>query len=139
MSDKALFHRQGILVIKNEVGEYEPVEDKIAEIDSQIEDYRSDISISKKRDFTQARNKQIKQLENQKRELLKDARKLIDLSHKILVFLDTPRPELFNALMPLLSHDHYEVEYEFADCTNTGIKTKNNILRGWPIVKNNKK
>jgi hypothetical protein len=38
------------------------------------------------------------------RSRLKDARKLIDLSHKILVFLDTPRPELFNALMPLLSH-----------------------------------
>lgn len=134
MSDKALFHRQGVLVVKNENGEYESIEDKIAEIASQIEDYESEISTSKKRDFKQARRKQIKQLENQKKDLLKDARKLIDLSHKILVFLDTPRPELFNALMPLLSHDHYEVEYEFADSTNTGIKTRNNILRGWPAV-----
>ncbi len=34
MTDKALFHRTGVLVIKNEVGEYEPLEKKIAEIDS---------------------------------------------------------------------------------------------------------
>jgi len=35
--------------------------------------------------------------------------------------------------MSLLSHDEYEVEYEFVD-TNNGIKTKTNILRGWPVV-----
>jgi hypothetical protein len=36
--------------------------------------------------------------------------------------------------MPLLSHDNYEVEYEYADTTNTGIKTKVNVIRGWPAV-----
>jgi hypothetical protein len=36
--------------------------------------------------------------------------------------------------MPLLSHDKYEVEYEYADKTNNGIKTKSNLLRGWPAV-----
>ena len=35
--------------------------------------------------------------------------------------------------MPLLSHDEYEVEYEYVD-TNNGIKTRSNILRGWPAV-----
>jgi hypothetical protein len=35
--------------------------------------------------------------------------------------------------MSLLSHDRYEVEYEFVDTFN-GIKTKNNILRGFPTV-----
>ena len=35
--------------------------------------------------------------------------------------------------MPLLSHDRYEVEYEFVD-THNGIKTKGNILTGWPAV-----
>ena len=53
---------------------------------------------------------------------------------KTLVFLDSPRPELFSALMPLLSHDKYEVEYEYADKTHNGIKTKSNVLRGWPAV-----
>ena len=75
----------------------------------------------------------IESLEKDKKDLKNSAKKLIDLSHRILVFLDSPRPELFNALMPLLSHDRYEVEYEFVD-TNNGIKTKTNILRGWPAV-----
>jgi hypothetical protein len=35
--------------------------------------------------------------------------------------------------MSLLSHDHYEVEYEFVDNFN-GIKTRTNILRGFPTV-----
>jgi hypothetical protein len=42
--------------------------------------------------------------------------------------------ELFNALMSLLSNDKYEVEYEFVDAGNNGIKTKSNVLRGWPSV-----
>ena len=69
-----------------------------------------------------------------KKDLHKDAKKLIDLSNKIIVFLDTPNMELFNAIMPLLSHDNYEVEYEYADTGQNGIKTKGNILRGWPAV-----
>jgi hypothetical protein len=36
-------------------------------------------------------------------------------------------------LLPLLSHDEYEVEYEYVD-THKGIKTRSNILRGWPAV-----
>ena len=36
-------------------------------------------------------------------------------------------------MLPLLSHDEYEVEYEYVD-TNNGIKTKSNVLRGWPAV-----
>ena len=31
MSDKALFHRSGVLVIKDENGNYQPIEDKIGE------------------------------------------------------------------------------------------------------------
>ena len=41
MSDKALFHRPGALVIKNENGGYESIEDKVAEIDTEIEDKQS--------------------------------------------------------------------------------------------------
>src|SRR5438552_4192281 len=38
MSDKSLFHRPGELVIKNEQGEYEPIDGIIRKIDSDIED-----------------------------------------------------------------------------------------------------
>ena len=41
---------------------------------------------------------------------------------------------LFGAIMSLLSHDHWEVEYEYADTSNTGIDTKSNVVRGWPSV-----
>jgi hypothetical protein len=133
MTDKALFHRQGILVTKNEAGEYEPLEKKIAEIDSEIEDKESQIAIAKDNNLKQGLKSQIKDLEKQKDDLRKNAKKLIDLSRKVLVFLDSPRPELFGALMPLLSHDRYEVEYEFVD-THNGIRTRSNILRGWPAV-----
>lgn len=123
----------GKLVIKNERGDYQSVEEKIAEIDSEIQDKQAEADSSGNADFKRARHQQIKELENKKKDLYKNAKKLIELSHKIIVFLDTPRPELFNALMPLLSHDKYEVEYEFTD-THNGIKTRSNILRGWPAV-----
>ncbi len=49
MSEKALFHRKGILVIKNEQGEYLPIEDKIKEFDEQIENKEEE---NKDRGFT---------------------------------------------------------------------------------------
>jgi hypothetical protein len=134
MTDKALFHRVGELVIKNEIGGYDPIEGLIKEYDSRIEDIRSEMSNTKDRLIKQALKAQIKTVEEAKKDLYKDARKLIDLSHKILIFLDTPRSELFNAIMSLLSHDNYEVEYEYADTTNNGIKTKVNVIRGYPAV-----
>ena len=92
--------------------------------------------MSETRDITtkQGLKAQIKSIEEEKQDLYKNAKKLIDLSHKLLIFLDTPNFGLFNALMPLLSHDNYEVEYEYADTTNNGIKTRANVIRGYPAV-----
>jgi hypothetical protein len=133
MTDKALFHRSGSLVIKNEAGEWETIEEKIAKIESEIREKESDVAISKDTNLKQAHRNEIKELEKQMEDLYKNACKLIDLSHKIIVFQDTPNPGLLLALMPLLSHDKYEVEYEFVDTFN-GIKTRTNVLRGWPAV-----
>ncbi len=133
MSDKALFHRPGVLVIKNENGEYQPVEDKIAEIDSEIEDKASEVYTTSDTNLKKGLKSQIKCLEDEKRELTRGAMKLIDLDHKALIFLDTPNHTLLEAIMSLLSHDNYEVEYHFVDNLN-GIKTKINVLRGFPTV-----
>jgi hypothetical protein len=133
MSDKSLFHRSGTLVIKNESGEYESIEETLKKLDSAIEDKDNELCLTHDRNLKQALSSQIKDIEKEKKEIYKDAKKLIDLSHKTLIFLDTPRQELLSAIMSLLSHDEYEVEYEFVD-TNNGIKTKTNILRGWPVV-----
>ena len=134
MTDKALFHRRGKLVIQNDQnGEYEVIDDTVAKIETDIEDKLNEMANAKDKNLKQGLRSAIRILEKEKKDLLKDAKKLIDLSHKIIVFLDTPKPELLSALMPLLSHDKYEVEYEYVD-THSGIKTKSNVLRGWPAV-----
>jgi hypothetical protein len=134
MTDKALFHRSGKLVIKNEITvEYESIEDRISDLDEQIEEKEYEISRTHDRNLKQGLKSIIKDLEREKKELLKDARKLIDLSNKIIIFLDTPSEQLLSGILPLLSHDRYEIEYEFTD-THNGIRTKNNVLRGWPAV-----
>src|SRR5918993_1340498 len=126
MTEKALFHRIGKLVIKNEQGEYESIELKIDEIENEIKKKQFELSQFKDETIQQ---QGIESIINQ----LKDAKKLIDLSNKVIIFLDTPPERLLSGLLPLLSHDKYEVEYEFVD-THNGIKTKNNVLRGWPAV-----
>ncbi|HSF50499.1 MAG TPA: hypothetical protein VLA74_07050, partial [Nitrososphaeraceae archaeon] len=134
MTDKALFHRAGKLVIKNEItGEYESIEERINDLDEQIDDKEYEISKSNNKNLKQGLKSIVKKLEREKKNLLKDARKLIDLSNKIIIFLDTPSEQLLSGLLPLLSHDRYEIEYEFTD-THNGIQTRNNVLRGWPAV-----
>jgi len=60
---------------------------------------------------------------------------LVDLSHKILVFLDQPHNELLARLRPLLSHDKKEIAIKITDKTQkNGTKTKNILLRGYPSV-----
>jgi hypothetical protein len=133
MSDKALFHRPGVLVIKNENEEYESIEDKVVEIDCEIENKQSEIGTTNDPNTKKGLKGYIKSLETKKKELTKDAMKLIDLNHKALIFLHTPNHTLLEAIMSLLSHDHHEVEYHFVDNFN-GIKTKTNVLRGFPTV-----
>lgn len=135
MSDKALFHRNGKLVIKNEQTDgYEPLDDIVDKIQEQIDAKQLEILTSDNKDLRKSLGYQIKDLEKEKKELFMDAKKLIELSHTILIFLDSPRIELLSGLMPLLSHDKYEIEYEYADTNHNGIKTRTNILRGWPAV-----
>jgi hypothetical protein len=62
-------------------------------------------------------------------------RYLVDLSHKILIFLDQPHNELLARLRPLLSHDKKEIALKITDKSQKfGLKTKNVLLRGYPSV-----
>jgi hypothetical protein len=133
MSDKALFHRPGVLVVKDESGSYQPIEDEIAEIDSETVDKEMEINRTNNANLKQGLKSQIRSLQDKKKGLTKGAMKLIDLNHKALIFLDTPNHTLLQAIMSLLSHDHHEVEYHYVDNFN-GIKTQTNILRGFPTV-----
>jgi hypothetical protein len=60
---------------------------------------------------------------------------LVDLSNKILIFLDQPHNELLARLRPLLSHDKKEIAIKITDKTQkAGTRTKNILLRGYPAV-----
>jgi len=62
-------------------------------------------------------------------------RYVVDLSRKILIFLDQPHTLLLQHLRPLLSHDKKEISVKIADKTQKfGLKTKNILLKGYPAV-----
>jgi hypothetical protein len=133
MTEKALFHRRGNYVKRDESGKYVSIDQMTSEIDSEILDKESEVQRTNNKDLKKGLNWTIQELKNEKKGLYTESKKVIDLSHKILIFLDTPPMGLFNAIMPLLSHDKYEVEYEYTD-THEGIRTRSNVIRGWPSV-----
>lgn len=65
--------------------------------------------------------------------LLEGAKIEIDLSGKILVFLEPPDRELWNLIKPILSHDLIKIEYPFVEKTEIQSQTvKNVVVKGWP-------
>lgn len=67
------------------------------------------------------------------RNRLRDSYYLVDLTSKILVFLDAPNFDTFMALRPILSHDAHEISYRFTDKTSKGqLQTQHVVIRGWP-------
>lgn len=59
----------------------------------------------------------------------------IDLSRKILIFLDQPHNDLLARLRPLLSHDRKEIILKITDKSQKmGLRTKNILMRGFPAV-----
>jgi hypothetical protein len=66
-------------------------------------------------------------------ELKENAKSLIDLSGKTLVFLEPPQRELWNITKPMLSHDSWEIEFPYVDKSDVdGIHVKHIVVRGWP-------
>ena len=60
---------------------------------------------------------------------------VVDLSRKILIFLDQPHIQLLERLRSLLSHDKKEIRSKITDKTQKfGLKTKNVFIKGFPAV-----
>ena len=60
---------------------------------------------------------------------------IVDLSRRILIFLDQPHTQLLERLRPLFSHDKKEIHIKITDKSQRqGLRTKNVILRGFPAV-----
>lgn len=59
----------------------------------------------------------------------------IDLSRKVLIFLDQPHNDLLARLRPLLSHDKKEINLKITDKSQKmGLRTKNIFIKGYPSV-----
>jgi len=60
---------------------------------------------------------------------------VVDLSRKILIFMDQPHNDLLSRLRPLLSHDKKEIVLKITDKRqHSGLRTKTIILIGYPAV-----
>lgn len=66
---------------------------------------------------------------------LEKSRYLVDLTQKILVFLEAPHIETFNMLRPILSHDSFQISYKFTDKTAKGkLQTQHVVIHGFPAT-----
>jgi hypothetical protein len=146
MSDKAIFHRSGVMVIEkiNDITgdvEVEPVDPIISNLESESEELQDQISEEKaKSNFDKSLVKENKQRINEIQSEIKDIRnraeKLIDLNNQIILFLDTPQDSLFDTLMSLMSQDiSGDQKYQFAEKSTSGqMVTRVNRLRGMPVL-----
>ncbi|MGI9012484.1 MAG: hypothetical protein ACR2F1_15040 [Nitrososphaeraceae archaeon] len=119
MSTKVLVRQRGILIDKNG----KPIDQNIKEL------------IKKKNLLDDKKESKEEKLNIQEeiQELFEDAKTLIDLRGKILVFLEPPQKEVWEILKPILSHDSFEIEFPFVNQTDReGHQTKNVVVRGWP-------
>jgi hypothetical protein len=127
-SAKALHHREGIMVIKDEqTGELKPVEPLIEELEEELEGLGGKNKDNKSR---------IKEIESEIKYLNKHQQKLIDLDNTIIIIQDTPEDALLVNLMSLSSQDSQKnQEYIFADKSTSGkIIQGSNIIRGMPAI-----
>ncbi len=115
MSPTALIHQKGILVDEN----HNSIEEEIESLEFTLEN-TDDPEIRKK-------------AKKDKKQLLRNSKNLIDLSGKIILFLESPHPKLWDMLKPILSHDSEEIEYKTTQ-TDGSLKVKESIIRGWPAV-----
>lgn len=116
MSSKVLIRDKGVLVDNDN---NQPIKDKIQEITNKIKHEKDD---QKKQELEEDRNA-----------LYENSKVLIDLSNKVLVFLEPSHPETWDILKPILSHDAPEIEHPYVYKTETrGQEVKHIVTRGWP-------
>lgn len=130
ISDKAIFHSDGPMVIEDELTS------EIKLLDPVIDDLETEIERSQEED-PKKNKKKIKEIESEIKALQRSAQKLIDLNNKIIILQDTPPPTVFNLLMTLLSQDSPKDQlYAFTDKTSGAGKLiqSRNRIRGMPVI-----
>lgn len=126
LTPKAILHEHGIL------------------IDDDGKEIRPDIERPekpKKKDYKDEKNKLDETAYNadlQKYEAdsidwerrMRNSKQLIDLEHKIILFLEPPEEDTIQILLPILSHDMKEYDYKYTDPNSQ--KTITTRIRGYP-------
>jgi hypothetical protein len=130
ISDKAIFHSDGPMVIEDKVtGEIKLLEPIINDLEIELE------SLQEK--DPKGNKKKIRDIQSQIKSLQRSAQKLIDLNNKIIILQDTPAPTVFNLLMTLLSQDNPRDQlYAFTDKSSGSGKLiqSRNRIRGMPVI-----
>jgi hypothetical protein len=116
MSPKVIIRQNSVLVDSNTL---EPIDGKVKQI-------KTELPQTKDKDH-------LEELKQQLQTLYENSKYLIDLTGKLLVFFEPPRPETWDILKPILSHDRWEIEHPFVDKSEvTGTIVKKIVTRGWP-------
>ena len=129
LSPKALIHDYGVLLNKH--GEPIDLTDKPVQPRKARFKSKEKTEEENEADYQEA----LKQYKEERKawiEELKDSYTLIDLSHKILVFLESPEFKTFRMLFPILSHDTERIEYKFPEPKT--LRTVKVIIQGWPAT-----
>jgi hypothetical protein len=117
-SNKAFQHKEGELVIKDEDGNYTPLQPQLDKLEDQADDMDE--------------GPELKKLLKQIKALKRKGQKLIILDDTIIVIQDTPQDALLNNIMSLVSQDsERDQEYLFV---NDKLQGTSNIIRGMPVI-----
>ena len=115
MSPKVIIRDKGTLVDKNN----NPVDENIKHLKKLIKIEKDE---GKKENLRQ-----------ELYSLYQNSKVLIDLTNKIIVFLEPPHQETWNILKPILSHDSEYIEHPYVYKTETGgQEVKHIVTKGWP-------
>ena len=77
--------------------------------------------------------KTVRELKQVMADMITTARNEVDLTHKILLFLDNPKPETYEMLKPILSHDKKSILYKTTK-SDGSLSVKDTVIKGWPAV-----
>ena len=116
LSPKALIHENGELVDDNFVS----IKTEITALENKIEETED--------------KKEKKKLKSEIDKIYAKSKYLVDLSNKILLFVESPHVNTWKVLRPILSHDVSVTTYKITDKINGKLKTKTVLIKGWPAV-----
>jgi hypothetical protein len=119
MSPRVLVRQAGGILVDKDMN---PIKDEVKEL-------KKAIAKAKKKKDPEA----IEEFKEQLSILLEGSAYVLDLTNKTLLFLEPPKPDLWELVKPILSHDAWEMEHPFVDKTASGeMQVKRVITRGFP-------